>query len=69
MEPEKTPRDQAEDLVSPFLGWRPTPQQGVWVLRFAVVLVVLVAIGRTYNITPLDWLKLLGRYLPRTRVK
>ena len=59
MEPEKTPRDRAEDLISLLLGWRPTPQHGVWVLRLAVVLVVLVAIGHAYNVTLLDWLKLL----------
>lgn len=59
MEPEKTPYDRAEDLISLLLGWRPTPHQGVWVLRLAVVLVVLVAIGRAYDVTLLDWLKLL----------
>ena len=59
MEPEKTPRDRAEDLISLLLGWRPTLQHGVWVLRLAVVLVVLVAIGHAYNVTLLDWLKLL----------
>ena len=59
MEPEKTPRDRAEVLISLLLGWRPTPQHGVWVLRLAVVLVVLVAIGHAYNVTLLDWLKLL----------
>jgi uncharacterized protein YjbI with pentapeptide repeats len=59
VEPEKTPRDRAEDLISLLLGWRPTPQHGVWVLRLAVVLVVLVAIGHAYNVTLLDWLKLL----------
>jgi uncharacterized protein YjbI with pentapeptide repeats len=59
VEPEKTPRDRAEDLISLLLGWRPTPQHGVWVLRLAVVLVVLVAIGYAYNVTLLDWLKLL----------
>jgi uncharacterized protein YjbI with pentapeptide repeats len=59
VEPEKTPRDRAEDLISLLLGWRTTPQHGVWVLRLAVVLVVLVAIGHAYNVTLLDWLKLL----------
>lgn len=59
MEPEKTPYDRAEDLISLLLGWRPIPHQGVWVLRLAVVLVVLVAIGRAYDVTLLDWLKLL----------
>jgi uncharacterized protein YjbI with pentapeptide repeats len=59
VEPEKTPRDRAEDLISLLLGWRPTPQHDVWVLRLAVVLVVLVAIGQAYNVTLLDWLKLL----------
>jgi len=59
VEPEKTPRDRAEVLISLLLGWRPTPQHGVWVLRLAVVLVVLVAIGHAYNVTLLDWLKLL----------
>jgi uncharacterized protein YjbI with pentapeptide repeats len=59
VEPEKTPRDRAEDLISLLLGWRPTPLHGVWVLRLAVVLVVLVAIGHAYNVTLLDWLKLL----------
>jgi len=53
------PRDRAEDLISLLLGWRPTPRHGVWVLRLAVVLVVLVAIGHAYNVTLLDWLKLL----------
>jgi uncharacterized protein YjbI with pentapeptide repeats len=55
----KSPRERAVDLMSLLLGWRPTPQQGVWGLRLAVVLVVLVAIGRAYDITLLDWLKLL----------
>jgi Pentapeptide repeats (8 copies) len=59
VEPEKTPRKRAEDLISLLLGWRPTQQQGVWVLRLAVVLAVLVTVGHAYDITILDWLKLL----------
>jgi uncharacterized protein YjbI with pentapeptide repeats len=57
--PEKTPRERAEDLMSLLFGWRPTPQQGVWAIRSAVVLVVLIAIGYAHNITLWDWAKLL----------
>src|SRR5215210_5570135 len=59
MEPEKTPRERAEDLISLLLGWRPTLQQGAWGIRLAGVLVILVAIGHAFNITLWDWAKLL----------
>jgi len=60
MEPQKTPRERAEDLISLLVSdWRPTPQQGVWAIRIAFVLIVLVAVGYAYDITLWDWAKLL----------
>jgi hypothetical protein len=57
---EKSPRERAEDLLSLLVSdWRPTPQQGVWALRIALVLFALVAIGYTDDITLWDWAKLL----------
>ena len=60
MEPEKTPRQRAEDLISLLVsGWRPTLQQRVWAIKIAFVLAVVVAIGYSYGITLWDWIKLL----------
>ena len=60
MEPEKTPRERAEDLISLLVSdWRPTPRQSLWGIRIATVLVVLIAIGYAYGITLRDWAKLL----------
>jgi len=60
VEPEKTPRERAEDLISLLVSdWRPTPQQILWTVRIGIVLSLLVAIGYSYSITLWDWLKLL----------
>jgi len=60
VEPEKTPRERAEDLISLLVSdWRPTPRQSLWGIRIATVLVVLIAIGYAYSITLWDWAKLL----------
>src|SRR5918994_4267886 len=60
MEPDKTPRDRAEDLIRLMVpDWRPTPQQGLWSIRIFIVLSLLVAIGYPYGITLWDWIKLL----------
>ena len=60
MEPETTPRERAEDLISLLVSdWRPTPRQSLWGIRIATVLVVLIAIGYAYSITLWDWAKLL----------
>jgi hypothetical protein len=60
VEPEKTPRQRAEDLISLLVsGWRPTLQQRVWAIKIAFVLAVVVAIGYSYGITLWDWIKLL----------
>jgi uncharacterized protein YjbI with pentapeptide repeats len=60
MEPDKTPRKRAEDLISLLVpDWRPDPQQGLWAMRIGIVLGLLVAIGYFYGITLWDWLKLL----------
>jgi hypothetical protein len=68
VEPEKTPRERAVDLISLMLGWRPSSQQGAWGIRLAVVLVVLVAVGHAYDVMLLDWLKLLIVPAPIARV-
>jgi len=60
VEPEKTPRERAEDLISLLVAdWRPTLRQGLWAISIAFVLGVLVAIGYAYDITLWDWAKLL----------
>jgi hypothetical protein len=64
VEPEKTSRERAEDLISLLVpDWRPTAQQVLWATRFAIVLsllvALLVAIGYSYGVTLWDWLKLL----------
>jgi len=60
VEPEKTPRERIEDLISLVVpDWRPTPRQVLWGIRIALVLAVLVAIGYAYGIILWDWLKLL----------
>jgi uncharacterized protein YjbI with pentapeptide repeats len=60
VEPEKTPRKRAEELIRLLVSdWRPTPQQGLWAIRIAIVLGLLVAIGYSYGITLWDWAQLL----------
>jgi uncharacterized protein YjbI with pentapeptide repeats len=60
MEPEKTPRQRGEDLLSLLVSdWRPSPRQGLWAIRIGIVLSLLVAIGYSYGITLWDWIKLL----------
>jgi len=60
VEPEKTPRERAENLISLLVSdWRPTPRQSLWAIRIATVLVVLIAFGYAYGITLWDWAKLL----------
>src|SRR5215208_6488774 len=60
VEPEKTPRERAEDLINLLVpAWRPTPQQALWAIRLVIVLSLLVAIGFYYGITLWDWIKLL----------
>jgi hypothetical protein len=44
MEPEKTPRERAEDLISLLVSdWRPSRGQVLWTIRIALGLVVLQA--------------------------
>ena len=64
MEPEKTPRERAEDLINLLVSdWRPSPRQVVWAIRIvlatAVVLGLLTLVGWPFGITLWDWLKLL----------
>jgi hypothetical protein len=60
VEPEKTLRERAEDLISLLVpDWRPTPRQSLWIIRIGVVLGLLFAIGYTYGVTLWDWIKLL----------
>jgi uncharacterized protein YjbI with pentapeptide repeats len=60
VEPEKTPRERAEDLLDLLVSdWRPTPRQVLWAIRIGIILSLLVAIGYSYSITLWDWLKLL----------
>jgi hypothetical protein len=39
--------------------WRPTPRQGLWAIRGAIVLGALIATGYAYGITLWEWAKLL----------
>jgi hypothetical protein len=60
VEPEKTPRERAEDLMRLLVpDWRPTPGQWLWAIRIGIVLGILVAIGYSYGVTLWDWIKLL----------
>jgi hypothetical protein len=64
VEPEKTPRERAEDLINLLVSdWRPSPRQVVWAIRIvlatAVVLGLLTLVGWPFGITLWDWLKLL----------
>jgi hypothetical protein len=60
VEPEKTPRERAEDLISLLVSdWRPTPRQGLWAIRVAILLSLLFAVGYPYGVTLWDWIKLL----------
>jgi uncharacterized protein YjbI with pentapeptide repeats len=45
MEPEKTPRERAEDLISLLVSdWRPSREQVLWTIRIVLGLVVLQAL-------------------------
>jgi hypothetical protein len=64
VEPEKIPRERANDLISLLVpDWRPTARQGLWAIRIVlaivVVLGILALVGRPFGITLWDWLKLL----------
>jgi len=61
MEQEPTPRERLEELLRVLVvpDWRPTIEQGLWMIRIAVVLGVLVLVGYGYGITLWDWLRLL----------
>jgi hypothetical protein len=60
VEPEKTPRERAEDLIRLLVpDWRPNIGQGLWVIRIAIMLGILVLVGYGYGITLWDWLQLL----------
>jgi uncharacterized protein YjbI with pentapeptide repeats len=60
VEPEKTPRERAEALISLLVSdWRPTPRQGLWAIRVAILLSLLFAVGYAYGVTLWDWIKLL----------
>jgi hypothetical protein len=60
VEPEKTTRERAEELINLLVpAWRPAPQQALWAMRLVIVLSFLVAIGFYYGITLWDWVKLL----------
>jgi uncharacterized protein YjbI with pentapeptide repeats len=60
VEPEKTHRERAENLISLLVAdWRPTPRQVLWIVRIGIVLGLLVALGYAYGITLWDWAKLL----------
>jgi len=64
VEPEKTPRERAEDLINLLVSdWRPTAGQGLWAIRIVLALIVglglLTLVGQPFGITLWDWLKLL----------
>jgi hypothetical protein len=64
VEPEKTPRERAEDLIRLLMpDWRPTARQGLWAIRtvlaIVVVLGILTLVGQTFGIRLWDWIKLL----------
>ena len=63
MEPEKTPRERAKDLISLLVPWRPTTWQGLWAIRIILAIVVvlglLTLVGQPFGITLWDWLDLL----------
>jgi hypothetical protein len=61
----KTPRERTENLIRLLvLDWRPTPEQVLWVIRIAIVLVVVLGIltfiGLPFGITLWEWLKVLA---------
>jgi hypothetical protein len=50
--PDKTPRERGEDLIRLLVpDGRPTPRQGLWAIRIAIVLGLIVAIGYAYGVT------------------
>jgi len=60
VEPEKTPRNRADNLIRLLVpDWRPTALHRLWAIRIGIVLGLLVAIGYSYGITLWDWIKLL----------
>ena len=65
MEPQKTPRERAEDLLRLLVpDWRPTAVQVLWAipiaLTVAIVLGVLAITGYSFGITLWDWLRVLA---------
>jgi hypothetical protein len=45
VEPEKTPRERAEDLIRLLMpDWRPTARQGLWAIRTVLAIVVVLGI-------------------------
>jgi hypothetical protein len=65
VEPQKTPRECAEDLLRLLVpDWRPTAVQVLWAIRIAltvaIVLGVLAIIGYSFGITLWDWLRVLA---------
>jgi hypothetical protein len=57
---QETPQERARELVRLLVpDWQPTPRQLLWVIRIAIVLGLLVAIGYPYGITLWDWVQLL----------
>jgi Pentapeptide repeats (8 copies) len=65
VEPHKTPRERAEDLLGLLVpDWRPTAVQVLWTIRItfavAIVLSVLAIIGYSFGITLWDWLRVLA---------
>jgi uncharacterized protein YjbI with pentapeptide repeats len=64
VEPQKTPRELAADLISPLVpDWRPTRDQVLWTIRasivFGAVLGILILIGGPLGISFYQWLQLL----------
>jgi uncharacterized protein YjbI with pentapeptide repeats len=57
---DKTSRERTENLIRLLVSdWRPTPRQGLWGIRAAILLGVLISIGYAYGITLWDWAQLL----------
>ena len=64
MEPQKSPRELAADLIGLLVpDWRPTARQGLWAIRIVLAIVIvlglLTLVGQPFGISLWDWLKLL----------
>ena len=60
MDQQQNSRKRAVDLVRLLIpDWRPTVSQGLWMVRIAIVLGILLLIGYAYETTIWDWLDLL----------